>query len=400
MTQAENPAEQAPLAPPAAPQTQDSDISEKLSVESIGWLFVQKYYSTYAGEIEKLYAFYDQDASLLHDEISAAEEKTHTVHLASGTDAIRKHFQAQKELAEANKIVIERADFQKSVGDSILIVVCGLWKKGAGELLQFVQTFLLKSKGKTVYDISNDLLKFVNLSETFSESEVKEVESNGNGAVEPEQEAEVVANEEVPETIEEPQAEKEEVAVAEPKIEDSEPAEKIPESAPQPVESAPAAPETPSAPLVKPTWANLAAIEPKTGKISQVSAPVAKPTAAPPKKATSPAQQPQQAQTGNGKYKKEEWYPIYVRNIEVEDDELRTALVQNFGDIKFFKRSNKAALVDFKNKEDQQKALETKEIVINGNAILLEPRLLKSANGKTDFKKDKKQVKKNGAKKF
>lgn len=399
MTQAENPAELTAVAPPAAPQTQDVENSEKLSVESIGWLFVQKYYSTYAGEIEKLYAFYGQDASLLHDEISAAQEKSHTVHLASGTDAIRNHFKAQKELSEANKIVIERADFQKSVGDSILIVVCGLWKKGAGELLQFVQTFLLKSKGKTVYDISNDLLKFVNLSETFSESEVKEVESNGNGAVEAETKAEVVVNEDVSEKVEEPQAEEKEISASEPKTGDSEPAEKIPESAPQPVETTPSAPATPSAPLAKPTWANLAAIEPKMGKISQVSVPNVKPTAAPPKKAASPAQ-PQQAQTGNGKYKKEEWYPIYVRNIEVDDDELRTALIKNFGDIKFFKRSNKAALVDFKSKEDQQKALDTKEIVINGNAILLEPRLLKAANGKTDFKKEKKQVKKNGAKKF
>lgn len=429
MTQADVPAHAAPVA------VADTDDSDHFSIESIGWLFIQKYYSTYTGDIAKLFAFYDADASLLHDEFASESPEsapsTQTVHLAAGTDAIKKHFSAQADLAETNKIVVERADFQKSVGDSILIVVCGLWKRGTALLLQFVQTFVLKCKGKTVYDILNDLLKFVNLSELFSNPDVKEVEVdevNGNGSVDH------------PDTVKQndpPAAKPEESKPAEPETaekaekadDDQKPAiaEKAPaapqaEAAAAPAEvkaespAAPAAPaqtaqsttETPaslpaqpSLPAQRPTWANLAAIEPKVAKTQAVSSPpTAKSAPAPPKKSASPSQTVQPAQANNGKFKKEEWYPIYIRNIEVEDDELRNALVKQFGDIKFFKRSNKAALCDFRNKEGQQKALEAKEIVVNGNAILLEPRLHKPFNGKPEFKKEKKQVKKNGAKKF
>lgn len=404
---------------------------DKLSIESIGWLFIQKYYSTYTSDIAKLFAFYDKDASLLHDEFpesaaaaasdnsDAAEtaDSPKTVNLASGTEAIKKHFAAQSAVTETNKIVVERADFQKSVNESILIVVCGSWKRGTSHLLQFVQTFVLNAKDKTVYDVSNDLLKFIDLSEQFREQKVCAVEANGNGAVESVEKVEEKA--EIPEEVEaeEPEkieAEKPEEAVnveaeaekVEPKLVENTEAESpvdtpsVQSEKPENVETeqGPKAEEKPAAPVApaaKPTWANLAAIEPKAPKGTSQS-PKTVPVA--PKKSTPPVQPPQPAPT-NGKFKKEEWYPIYIRNIEVDDEDLRGALVKQFGDIKFYKRSNKAALCDFRHKEDQQKALEAKEIVVKNNVILLETRVHKPFNGKPDYKKDKKQVKKNGVKK-
>ncbi|KAM9887047.1 hypothetical protein OXX79_013875, partial [Metschnikowia pulcherrima] len=123
--------------------------------------------------------------------------------------------------------------------------------------------------------------------------------------------------------------------------------------------------------------------------VPAVSAPV---SAA--KKTASPSQAPAQA-APNGKFKKEEWYPIYIKNVDVEEDELKAAIIKQFGDIKYFKKTNKTALCDFKSKDDQQRALETRELVIRSNVILLEPRIHKVFNGKPDAKKDKKPFKKN-----
>lgn len=418
--------------------------ADDLSTESIGWLFIQKYYSTYTSECNKLFSFYGANASLLHDGFPKSDVKT--VNQAVGIDAIKTFFTTQAESTEQNKIVVSRADFQRSVEGSILIVVCGSWIRETA-MWQFVQTFVLSEKAKAVYDIANDVMKVFD----FSDLEEKPVVTNEVRA-EAEKEAAVaepVENGRVEEATEKPEdkevrAEVEEVAVSEPKA----PAAA---SAPVPAASSasPAASRTPSAPVEKaepekaskdtkaeakaeakaetkaeakpapknsekPTWANLAAIEPKNPPKNTVvattaaktatvaAAPVKKPaqasaTAAP--TATAPLTATQQHQNGN-KFRKEEWYPIYIRNVEVTEEELTAALIKQFGDIKFFKKSNRAALCDFRRKEDQQKALEAKEIVVNGNVILLEPRVHKPFNGnKAEFKKDKKVVKKNGLKK-
>ncbi|SGZ52779.1 CIC11C00000001039 [Sungouiella intermedia] len=441
---------------PAAAAGKIELSDDKLSIESIGWLFIDKYYTTYTSDITKLFAFYDKHASLLHDEFpDMATEATgsssdgassiKTVNLATGTEAIKKHFAAQSLVTETNKIVVERADFQKSVSDSILIVVCGSWKRGSCQLLQFVQTFVLKAKDKTVYDVSNDLLKFVDLSEQFSQQEVRAVDANGHaeekvGETEKEmvekvdkvdkvEKVEKVEKDEKVAKVEKVTEKPVKVEKSEEKVEKTEkteradkpekvdktnkvqePAEKSENQDKPETDSGESAneakePETEQkkeekpfslSPAVKPTWANLAAIEPKVPKATSQS-PKATPVAA--KKSTPPATQVAPTVPANGKFKKEEWYPIYIRNIEVDDEDLRGALVKQFGDIKFFKRTQKTALCDFRNKEDQQKALEAKEIVVKNNVILLETRVHKSFNGKPDFKKDKKQVKKSGVKK-
>lgn len=426
MTQPENPV--------SSEKTKHPDQADALSVESIGWLFVQKYYSAYTGDIGKLFALYDTEASLLHDEFpvgsdhdsanSGAKPAPKTVHLAVGTDAIKAHFAAQTLATETNKIVVERAVFQKSVADSILIVVGGSWKRGSALLFQFVQTFVLRPKDKSVYDISNDVLNFLDFSEEYCEVAVSPVAAVPNGDVKEEKETEAATSEvaapvEAPESVtesvsisatsgaaEEPEhaettevteptkaADVSEPSTAEtPRTDDSERVESSTDtesevSTSKSVEQD----DKPTPPPVKQTWANLAAIEPKNGKPVK-GTPAAKAVV---KKATPPAP----VVPANGKFRREDWYPIYIRNIEVDDDVIKGALTKQFGEIKFFKRNDKAALCDFRNKEDQQKALEAKEITIGNNVILLETRVHKPFNGKQEFKKEKKQVKKNGLKK-
>ncbi|GEQ71096.1 hypothetical protein JCM33374_g4777 [Metschnikowia sp. JCM 33374] len=460
-------------APAAAPVQQTTE----LSIESIGWLFLQKYYGSYTADLSKLYGFYDAQAAISHENFpsesthdndteDAGKHNTKTVHVAHGSEAVRAfyegHAAAASSSAAKNKIVVENATFQKSVADSILIVVSGSWKRGSSHLWQFVQTFVLRAKGKTVYDIANDVLKFIDLAEEYKETSIKvnvveekpapkaeasAAPSNGEkpsenvelSAENPEKSESVpdaapevaaepkpVVPEAAPKATEEPEAivdaepSKEEIVVVPEANEEAQApktdaasteTEETPaasESEKSSEQEKPAAPAAPAAPAVKPTWANLAAIGPKTApKNGAVAAPIATKVAASPaavpalvtKKAPSPAQPAPQA-TANGKYKKEEWYPIYIKNVDVEEEELKAALVKQFGEIKFFKKTNKTALCDFRSKEDQQRALETREMVIKTNVILLEPRIHKTFNNaKPDAKKDKKHLKKNGFKK-
>ncbi|OBA21145.1 hypothetical protein METBIDRAFT_82809 [Metschnikowia bicuspidata var. bicuspidata NRRL YB-4993] len=458
-----------------------------LSSEQIGWMFLKKYYGFYTADIRKLYAFYDSAAALLHDVFPGNGRKT--VHVARGSDAVRSFFDgqaAQASAADKNKIVVESATFQASVAGAILIVVAGGWKRGVSPFWPFVQTFVLREKSKTVYDVANDVLTFVDLAgepaeaaaavaERVAEPSAKPVQASEpqtadqNGSSEPaactallQKEAvlETRSEEPVPETTEEssPETSKEPAPEAKEKAAPETKEKSAPETKEQPAspedasssaaETAASAetvkpadqekpdqkqtdqekpgqektdlekpgqektdqekpdqeqsaePEKPSVPPQKPTWANLAAIGPKTNaKTAAVASPAAIKIPPPPvpafaaKKAASPSQA-QGPSPVNGKYKKEEWYPIFIRNVDVDEDELKAALVENFGEMKYFKKTQKTALCDFRRKEDQQKALEQKEMVIKSNVISLEVRVHKAYNGKPDPKKDKKHLKK------
>lgn len=409
---------------------------DAISIEEVGWLFVKNYYGTYTSEIRNLYAFYDKNASLLHDEFPANAESEEPVakkvHRAAGTDSIKKHFTEQSTITEKNKIVIERADFQSTVENSILIVVCGSWKRGASNLWQFVQTFVLKPAGAKTFDVSNDMLKFIDLSENFEEPQLVEQKAdtpapNGKAdekldedkkvTVELEEETveavkeEPEAKEKVDETVVEnktPKAKEEvESKPAAEVMEDKEPSDVNGAASKTSSKDTPAT--APAAPAPKPTWASLAAMQPKVpvSKTATVPSPgAAKNVPAPSpvvKKATSPAQnvpanqQPNQSQH-NSKFKKDEWYPIYIRDADCDEADLRAALTKTFGEMKFFKKNQRVVLCDFKEKEYQQKALEAKEIVVNNVVVHLEPRTHKHNNNNNNNNnknfKDKKAMKK------
>lgn len=404
-----------------APAADAVDAATKdISIESIGWLFIQKYYSSYTTDIGKLFGFYDANAAISHEclpsettEVEGRKQKT--VHVANGSDAVKAFFEAQSAEQEKNKIIVESATFQNSIDDSILIVVSGCWKAGASPLWLFVQTFVLKAKGKTVYDVVNDVLKFFDLSEDYKQTVVVKntVEPVDTGIStppasepsvaespksEPAEEQPAKAEEEIPAEETPVPAASEEKKEAKPAVAASSPAVAAAVAATESTEA-----PKPAVPAQKPTWATLAAIEPKKApKVASLATPATSTATTAPvaaRKAVSPSQAAPGTFNTNSKYKKEEWFTIYIKNVEVEEDELKAALTKNFGEIKFFKRSNKTALCDFRNREDQQKALEAKEIVVRNNVILLEPRVHKTYYQKPDNKKDKKQVKKNGLKK-
>lgn len=386
----------------------------ELKPDSIGWLFIEKYYQVYTKDLANIYRLYDTGASITHDKFPGEDK---VVFQARGHDAIKTHF--GKVDQRKNRIVITGADFQFSVDKSILIVVFGEWAKADSQYWQFVQSFVLTPSKEKVYDVANDILKFVDFNgeaakveETVSTATTATTAEAKAEVVEPVEKAEKEVKEEPKEEKKEPKEEKEEkkepkeekkeVKKEEPKEDKKEvkkevkeekkedkPKEKVEKAeakveardkgkksqSPQPKEHK----KHDNAPL---SWADLAAKEPPKSQKTAVASPsVAKvaPVPAVVKKPTPPA-------NGN-KYKKDDWYPIYIRNVDVDTELLKETLVKQFGPVKFFKRNLKVVLCDFETKEDQEAAIKAKSIKIGDNVISLEPREARSEKFKGEFKK-------------
>lgn len=376
--------------------------AETFQPDPIGWLFIQKYYEVFTKEINTIYQLYDKNASIAHEKFPGSSSQK-TVYQAKGTDAIKSHFKSQSEDDEKNRIVITSADFQLSQEKNILIVVFGEWAKGDSAYWQFTHTFLLTPSKETVYDVANDILKFIDFAD-FKHQPATVIKTEATPEPvkeEPEEVAEVPVeapvepeNGTVTPSAEEPEEqapESEEATVSAPEVSESEESKGIEAS------SEPRATSS-SVPL---SWADLAAKEPpKSAKAPTTPAPksASGPTPAV-KKPSPPTTAPPQAQS-NGKYKKEDWFPIYIRNVEIDTEVLKEALIKQFGAIKFFKRNLRIVLCDFETKEDQEAALKAKQIKIGDNVISLEPREVRDTKyfAKADPKR-KNEKKQNGKKK-
>lgn len=379
--------------------------AETAQPDPIGWLFIQKYYEVFTKEINTIYQLYDKNASISHENFPGSSQKI--VYQAKGTEAIKNHFRTQSESEEKNRIVITSADFQSSLDKNILIVVFGEWAKGDSAYWQFTHTFLLTPSKEMVYDVANDILKFIDFSDfkpqpaTIIKEETPKQEETVAPVVEVEVKAENVANGSVSAPVgeeKETEKEKEQVPVSVPESEPvaEEVIEVVPETETKEIETAETKP-TSSAPL---SWADLAAKEPpKSAKSPTTSTPKSAPgpTSAS-KKASPPTTAPPQAQS-NGKYRKEDWFPIYIRNVDIDTEVLKESLIKQFGAIKFFKRSSRIVLCDFETKEDQEAALKAKSITIGDNVISLEPREAKDSKNFTKADPKRKNEKKQNGKK-
>ena len=349
---------------------------------SIGWFFITSYYEFYNTNVESIHKIYHQQASISHSQFPCDDESEDAkiIHRAQGLDAIKSRFQNDSKLSKknSNRIVITSAAFEVSLSKNILIVVFGEWSKDSSPYYQFTQTFVLTpGKKENTFDVANDVLRFIDYSEFKGDSEqAKEKEVIPNAEVINEDKEEV--KEEIKEDVKEEVKEEKDVEVAEEITEESKEEVEIPEvgevkvednKAEEPVEVT----EEESKPSQPLSWAALA---------SQAAPPKSASKAVPnvPKTVAAPAKKPV-ATLPNGKFKKEEWFPIYIRGIkEINEKHLKDHIAKKFGELKFFKTSLNIALCDFVALDAQKKALEAKETVIDGTTIYLEPRESKTGN--------------------
>lgn len=361
-------------------ETKVSDIKEdtskasKLSldrVNSIGWYFIESYYELYNKDPETLYKLYNGEASLTHGEIPDISK---TVSQASGSKSVKQFFTDLKSKAVKNKIIVINADIQISLNSNILIVVNGEWSKNDSAYCQFNQTFLL-SKGidDSNYDIANDVLRFIDYNFKHENIVEKEPSKVDDEATEVETSVEPVED-----VLEEERVAEREVSESAPVGETIEEAEDEKLSTPPPTTSEPTTEE--SSPIdhmdssVSPSstvssWADAAA------KARDKQLVNVKPSPTPTKPVPVVKKPVQPVALPNGKFKKEDWFPIYVRGCEnIEENEIKDHLSKTFGEIKFLKKNINICLVDFLRSEGQKKALDAKKTVINDITIFLEVR--------------------------
>lgn len=421
----------------ATSKVESGKLGTKLTIErarSIGWYFIESYYELYNKNIESLYKLYNLEASITHSE--SPSQKNQVTCQAKGTESVKSLFNDLKSNQTKNKIIITNADIQICLGDNILIVVSGEWSKNGGDYYQFIQSFVLcPGINETTFDIANDVLKFIN--HEFNHDlivETPKLNGKANGHVseqqqqqqqqptadgKPEEQKEKlpnkssesekpVKNENIKETT--PVKEETPAETPEPKSSDDEPVksketgsekDSIPPqesvSSPQQEELST---ESSSGPI---SWAALAATarqkSPTTKPAtisgtspSQVNASTTSKTTSPSvANNKKPATQVPVA-LPNGKYKKEDWFPIYIRGCEeLNEKVLKEHLVKQFGDIKFFRQNTNIALCDFFESEGQKKALETGKTTVSGITVSLEVRESKGLKkSDKDIKKDSK----------
>lgn len=393
-----------PPPPNSAPATaQETKLTDERAV-TIGWFFIHSYYDFYNNKIENIHKIYNKLASISHSKFpSETSDESNEIYKAKGIDAIKLRFKNDDVLDNSNRIVITNAAFEVSLEKNLLIVVYGEWSKNSSPYYQFSQTFLLTpapGANDERFDVANDILRFENvdnviksIESTEVKEEPKEVAVEKEKDVEPvEEEKEEPKEEPKEETKEEPKEEPKEAEPVEEPVEDkSEPVEvkqstpevpaseassSTPTSASTPVTSATSTMSPPAKPAAPLSWAALAsqaaAAAPKAAKSPSIPTPaVAK---------SQPAKKSPATPT-TSKFKKEEWFPIYIRGVKsINEKRLRDVLSKSFGELKFFRTNLDIALVDFVTQEAQQEALNAKEIKIDGISISLEPRGSKTGN--------------------
>jgi UBP3-associated protein BRE5 len=441
---------------PPALESETVLLDEKAS--SIGWFFINKYYDFYNLGIDNIFKIYQKSATLSHGSFPGFPGgSANKIFKAKGIDAIKLRYK-NDEITNNNRIVITDAAFEVSMEKNILIVVFGEWAKGTPSYYHFTQTFLLTpGANNNTFDVANDVLRFTSYDQIDQTSappptqvSLSEKMESEKPSIKPETKSQAVKAESTkPEPSKEPTkpeqkpdlTKSEATKVESPKVDsgksDGKPEIKKLEGS-KPVETkqdtpevgdsdeskaASSTPSTPSGPKPQTTgshsqetpstsgskseaesntasetgssklaaplsWAALAS-QAAAVKPAKVAAPSPAPKPAPPKKITPAAP--------NGKFRKEEWFPIYIRGVRpIDEKNLKDHLSKTFGELKFFKTNLNIALVDFVTQEAQHKALETKEIEIDGVTISLEPRESKTGfnfHNNPKKQKDQKDVK-------
>ncbi|KAK6464628.1 hypothetical protein DFJ63DRAFT_328413 [Scheffersomyces coipomensis] len=427
-----------PAVAAASTKTQEIAAVSTLSEErasTIGWFFISSYYKFYNSNIENIYKIYHANASLTHASFPTTEkdeENSNTVHKAQGIESIKGRFKNDAKLTSLNnRIVITSAVFEISLNKNILIVVFGEWARDDSPYHQFTQTFVL-TPGKTenTFDVANDILKFIDFNEfkyddstssgpnsasTLVESSIeesKEVTEVKKDEVEASEETTAVTTPEVKQEVEEPEEEQQEeeqsaVPTQEVEVESKDEEVVAVEATEAEVQAEVETEEKPPVSNEPLSWAALAsqsAPKPKavtpTTKASTATSTISSTATATAAASTTTAKKTvvTPVAQANGKFKKEEWFPIYIRGVlDIDERKLREHISQTFGELKFFRLSSNIALCDFVTIEAQQKALEAKETVIEGVKISLEPRESKTGNNFHNGKKAKDQKDKTGS---
>ncbi|CDK28734.1 unnamed protein product [Kuraishia capsulata CBS 1993] len=336
---------------------------------AIAYAFVNHYYTRMNAKDPKLSSIYQLNAVLTHSDPTDSFKAAVSV---SGNKGIQEYL-AKTPLAGC-KVMISTVDVQPSFQDSILVICYGelALDDETSPAYKFVQTFVLVSSKPGVYDIFNDVLRFI--PDVDDEVDVEEVgdsteDSKVSNEVEEKEESAVFSPLQSKEST--PETGLEESTTLEPPKEQprEEPKEEKKEEPVSWASKASAGITNFGAPVVVESPKRLAA---KSAPAASASAPAAVETKAALRPASEESKKHKKAFL-NGKG--EPVYPIYVRGVkDISQADLLKALTSKFGKVDSCRIDRLVALVDFVSIESQKQAIKTGEIQVGTYTIRLEPR--------------------------
>ncbi|CCJ29159.1 unnamed protein product [Pneumocystis jirovecii] len=125
---------------------------EKLSLDEVGWFFVQEYYTFLNREPGRLHCFYTKRSTLIHG------NEGENVNPCSGQQEIHKKI---IELGFSDcKVLVSNVDSQASTNGGIVIQVLGEMSNCDGPSRRFAQTFFLAEQPNG-YFVLNDIFRYL-----------------------------------------------------------------------------------------------------------------------------------------------------------------------------------------------------------------------------------------------
>lgn len=392
------------------------------TIQEIVYAFLQTYYGRMRMEPSKVANLYTKAAEATFvnygqvnfERLDFKETILPTVKL-TGRDNVNKFYIRNQRNVRDLKIKIDTCDFQ-TTGQShqnILIMIVGELFWTNTPTYQFTQTFILipASKNNELYDISNDILRFI--PETYKEIEIIQ-EPNSDVRVEETQEvkeAEDVKEESVAETVplrkwkgkneEEGEESGKEEKEEEEKIREDQHSEhsKLSESKKSTLEE-----KVPihASPPVKMSWAaKLGTMDVnRENKKAIISKPIESTKKDSKKEKKNELGTRKENVTGRTKKKnqKEASYPIYITRPEkLSVDEIKIVFEKEFGPIVKLTSGENFAVVDFQSQTSQNNAIERRKVTVRGIHLSIEKKTSKKpvvANTVSQKQPNKKQVKK------
>ncbi|XP_028407022.1 ras GTPase-activating protein-binding protein 2-like [Dendronephthya gigantea] len=126
----------------------------KPSADNVGCEFVRQYYTMLNKDPRQVHRFYSKDSVFFHGGPGNSRGKEHVV--------------GQEEIYEAIELLkfkdchakILQVDSQFTVGDSVVVQVCGEFSNNGEPTKKFVQTFVLVPEGLKKYHVRNDIFRY------------------------------------------------------------------------------------------------------------------------------------------------------------------------------------------------------------------------------------------------
>ncbi|KAI8869033.1 hypothetical protein GQ42DRAFT_163709 [Ramicandelaber brevisporus] len=146
----------------ASPSTTSGASQAPIDAPTVGWAFVQNYYTLLNSDPDNLFHFYSEPSTLIYgtEPVGTGDESESDIgHVAHGREEIKAQI-ASRGLNNC-RVLISKVDAVSSVGGSVVLQVLGEMSNADGPAEKFAQTFCLAPQQPAGFFVMNDILRFM-----------------------------------------------------------------------------------------------------------------------------------------------------------------------------------------------------------------------------------------------